>query len=228
MYAKADAIRDLIAIIHARSSDAADDNPLCELRMGKNGPYHRFPPKLQAMSRLMKLMGWDQPEKVEVGLKDNFVELLHKVRSGELVPGHADLESTPDTSPSAAESSDGWDPCPAATPFEPESPSLNDAQSPRSHDSTTAPSSVDGYTRDSAVADLVTIIQARPRDASPDHPLCEMRMTSWGPYHRFPMKLAALVLLSRMLGWHQPTQVQVEYNPNHRFKALREFIAERK
>jgi hypothetical protein len=65
-----------------------------------------------------------------------------------------------------------------------------------------------GYAKDDAVRDLVTIIHSNPAQAGPDHPLCEERMTSWGSYHRFPSKLAALALLIKLLCWHQPVQEQ--------------------
>src|SRR5215218_718116 len=79
-YEKTNAVRDLLSIIHTPPSNADDDNPLCEVRMGKDGPYHRLPPKLQAMARLIKLMAWDEPVIVEVELKDNFRDLLVEIR----------------------------------------------------------------------------------------------------------------------------------------------------
>src|SRR3954462_14034336 len=57
VYDKASGVKDLLGIIHACPSEAAEDNPLCERRLGKNGDYYRFPSKLAAMSRLIKLMG---------------------------------------------------------------------------------------------------------------------------------------------------------------------------
>src|SRR6187200_637643 len=42
-YEKTSAVRDLLTIIHTAPSDASEDHPLCEVRMGKNGPYHRLP-----------------------------------------------------------------------------------------------------------------------------------------------------------------------------------------
>src|SRR5436190_4820419 len=65
-YERLDAIKDLVAIIKARPSEAAKDHPLCEVRTGRNGEYHRFPSKLRAMARLVKIMGWDEPLKVEI------------------------------------------------------------------------------------------------------------------------------------------------------------------
>ena len=61
IYEKTHAVRDLLAIVHACAADANAENPLCEPRLGKDGLYYRFPAKLQAMARLIKLMGWDQP-----------------------------------------------------------------------------------------------------------------------------------------------------------------------
>jgi hypothetical protein len=79
-YEKTNAVRDLLAVIHTPPSDAGDDTPLCEVHMGKDGPYHRLPGKLQAMSRLIKLMGWDEPVELKVQLKDNFLEALIRAR----------------------------------------------------------------------------------------------------------------------------------------------------
>src|SRR4051812_9795579 len=49
-YERLDAIKDLVAIIHARPTDEGQDNPLCEMRTGRNGTCHRFPSKLRAMA----------------------------------------------------------------------------------------------------------------------------------------------------------------------------------
>jgi hypothetical protein len=57
-YERAEAIRDLVGIIKARPCDAAEEHPLCEVRSGKAGKYHRFPSKLRAMARLIRIMGW--------------------------------------------------------------------------------------------------------------------------------------------------------------------------
>ena len=65
-YERLDAIKDLVAIIKARPSEAKPDHPLCEVRTGRSGQYHRFPSKLGAMARLVKIMGWDEPIKVAV------------------------------------------------------------------------------------------------------------------------------------------------------------------
>jgi hypothetical protein len=75
-YEKTSAVRDLLAIIHTAPFDAEEDNPMCEVRIGKDGPYHRLPGKLQAMARLIKLMGWDHPVEIKVELKNNFLDHL--------------------------------------------------------------------------------------------------------------------------------------------------------
>src|SRR3954469_499671 len=57
-YEKDDAIRDLVSVIKGRPCDAAAGNPLCEPRSSKDGPCYRFPSKLRAMARLIRIMGW--------------------------------------------------------------------------------------------------------------------------------------------------------------------------
>jgi hypothetical protein len=231
-YNRDNAIRDLVAIIHARSTEAGEDNPLCEVRLGKNGLHYRFPPKLQAMSRLMKLMGWNEPVKVEVELQDNFIALLARIRRRPASPEDAII--APATS----------EPIRPTGPISPNPPGT-DSQ----HDCTTSaqpspaadhPSAVkptagsnggvataNNYSRDDAVRDLVTIIRARPSEATPDHPLCEERLTAWGSYHRFPSKLAAMTLLFRILGWHAPDLPQVPHDPDAKFKKLAECLRTR-
>ena len=60
-----EAVSKLIGIVNAKPSDASMDNPLCDLRMGKAGPYAAFPDKLRCFERLAKMLGWDGPEKFE-------------------------------------------------------------------------------------------------------------------------------------------------------------------
>lgn len=57
-----DAIAWLVAAIQATPADANMDNPLCELRMSKSGPYAALPDKSRCMDRLAKMLGWDEPE----------------------------------------------------------------------------------------------------------------------------------------------------------------------
>lgn len=42
----------------AKPSEACAENPLCEMKMSKNGPYYVFPDKIAAIQLLMKLNGW--------------------------------------------------------------------------------------------------------------------------------------------------------------------------
>jgi phage terminase small subunit len=271
-YEKSHAVQDLLAIIHACASEAAEDNPLCEVRIGKHGPYYRFPPKLQAMARLIKLMGWDEPVKVEVELKDNCRELLASIRRRPSPQKHSTIP--PATSdPIRRISPIG--PTPAATGPSNNSPITSQESpacplSPRQEQFANARvkglgvmeayhaagytgdspnlawrlnslpavkariaelnggvEAVTGYGKDDAIRDLVAILRSRPSDAGPDHPLCEMRMSAWGQYHRFPSKLATITLLAKMLGWAQPMQVQIDHDPDAGFKQLTESLRHR-
>lgn len=57
---------DLLAgIARSRPDDAAADNPLCELRMSKQGPFYTFPDKLRAIEMHAKLSG-ELSDKVQV------------------------------------------------------------------------------------------------------------------------------------------------------------------
>ncbi len=61
---KDDAIRKLVEIWNSPPSAASMDNPLCELKMSKAGPFATFPDKSRCLDRLAKMLGWDEPEKV--------------------------------------------------------------------------------------------------------------------------------------------------------------------
>lgn len=50
----------LVDILRSKPSEANMDNPLCELRMSKMGPYAAFPSKAACMERLARLLGWDK------------------------------------------------------------------------------------------------------------------------------------------------------------------------
>jgi hypothetical protein len=63
------------------------------------------------------------------------------------------------------------------------------------------------YRKHEAINDLIAILHASPEEAGPGHSLCEMRMSHSGAYHRFPCKLAAIVLLVRLLRWHLPEKI---------------------
>ena len=60
-----EAISKLIEIVNAKPSEASMDNPLCDLRMSKAGPYAAFPDKLRSFERLARMLGWDGPVKLE-------------------------------------------------------------------------------------------------------------------------------------------------------------------
>jgi hypothetical protein len=272
-YDKTHAVRDLLGIIHACPADAGADNPLCEPRMGKDGTRYRFPPKLQAMARLIKLMAWDKPDKPEVEVVDTLTEWLIKERKHDpfaspppqlnaAPPSNGDSQEAdppPSDKTSSSSSSDGIpssiepasptssnngstiaQPAPAtaqpvlsarqqsfaisrvkglgimaayhAAGYTGDSPNLAwrlsamPAVKARIAELNGTVEAATGYAKDDAVRDLVAIIRSHPAQAGPDHPLCEERVTSWGSYHRFPSKLAALALLIKLLGWYEPQQ----------------------
>ena len=71
--AKAEMTRDeavamCIEILKSPPSAASMENPLCELKMSKAGPFATFPDKRGVLERLCKLLGWDEPEKHDVTL----------------------------------------------------------------------------------------------------------------------------------------------------------------
>ena len=57
---------------------------------------------------------------------------------------------------------------------------------------------------------LVSVILAKPEDASFNNPLCEVAMTKAGPTAVFPSKLAAAVQLAKLTGWNEVEKVSVE------------------
>jgi hypothetical protein len=259
VYEKAHVVRDLLAIIHACPADATADNSLCEPRMGKEGTSYRFPPKLQAMSRLIKLMAWDKPERIEVEPPvDTLTEWLIKERQHDPFKS---LAPEPKAAPASDADPQKGDPTPtleqdlalittandgqpspttAASPLSPrqelfansrvkglgimaayhaagytgDTPNLAwrlnsmPAVKARIAELNGTVEAATGYAKDDLVRDLVTIIHAHPAQAGADHPLCEERMATWGSYHRFPSKLAAMALLIRLVGWYEPEQEQ--------------------
>jgi hypothetical protein len=291
-YERLDAIKDLLTIVKARPSEAAADHPLCEVRTGRNGQYHRFPSKLRAMARLVKIMGWDEPPKVndeEPEPTDRLTLLLMKVRKGnrvddtteddhedeldihgasnsgesnatlpppeEKVPGEkphrglcgplscieADAPPTPrqeNSGPHSPLCGSGNPPIASLTPrqeafararfsgmgvmeayqaagylgLSPERASRVSRHPPvaarlaqlRKDAEDALP-----YKRHEFINDLIAIVHASPEEASEDNPLCESRMGHEGPYYRFPCKLAAMMLLVRVMGWLQPQKVEL-------------------
>ena len=75
-------VRALSGIIQAKPSEASLENPLCEMVATKVGPAAVFPSKLGAIAQLVKMCGWNEPEKHEHGADDEFTELLIKLRGG--------------------------------------------------------------------------------------------------------------------------------------------------
>jgi hypothetical protein len=312
-YDKAGAVRDLLSIIHTSPADAEEagaEHPLCEVRMGKDGPYHRFPPKLQAMARLIKLMAWDQvaePEaEKEEERRDTLTDWLAAERSGRL-RGLSRIDADAGVGAERREGDDAGQGPPdvdtiiarmkaqiygnAGGPASRGQPSTVNGETNANHgppSQTTANAlspkqesyamarakglgvmaayqaagyeggsanlawrlnqlpavrariaelngaveAVTGYGKDDLVRDLVAIVHARPNEAGADHPLCEVRMTSWGKYHRFPSKLAAITLLARVCGWVMDARraadgAQEPYDPDARLRTFLLGVRER-
>ena len=57
---------------------------------------------------------------------------------------------------------------------------------------------------------LVSIILAKPEEASFNNPLCEVAMARAGPTAVFPSKLAAAAQLAKLTGWNEVEKVSVE------------------
>jgi hypothetical protein len=57
---------------------------------------------------------------------------------------------------------------------------------------------------------LISIIQAKPEQASMQNPLCEIAMTKKGPAPVFPDKLGAAAQLAKLTGWNSAEKVSVE------------------
>lgn len=55
-------------VIMSKPSEADMDNPLCELKMSKMGPYATFPDKLGCMQLFSKLKGWNQDVNISVSV----------------------------------------------------------------------------------------------------------------------------------------------------------------
>jgi hypothetical protein len=249
-YERLDAIKDLVTIIKARPSEAKPDHPLCEVRAGRTAQYHRFPSKLRALARLVKIMGWDEPGKVdvdEVEQPDRLTEWILNIRKGDRAKdiaaddNHEDELDPPGANP-ATEA--GTNSGPAIGPHAPLTPrqeafararfsgmgvmeaykavgyvgnSPERASRVNRHPPVAArlaqlrQGAEDAlpYKKHEAINDLIAIMHASPEEASENNPLCEMRMGHEGPYYRFPCKLAALMLLVRLMGWQEPEKVEI-------------------
>ena len=75
-------VRALSGIIQAKPSEASLENPLCEMVVTKLGPTAAFPSKLGAIAQLVKMCGWNEPEKHEHGASNELTELLKRLRGG--------------------------------------------------------------------------------------------------------------------------------------------------
>jgi Terminase small subunit len=65
-------------------------------------------------------------------------------------------------------------------------------------------------TRDQLRQFLVSVILAKPKDASFNNPLCEVAMAKAGPAAVFPSKLGAATQLAKLTGWNEGEKVSVE------------------
>jgi hypothetical protein len=75
---------EILNTLNGGIAEASEDHPLCETRMGHEGPYYRFPCKLAAIMQLVRLMGWNEPVKVQIipGVKkmdnwDRFIQCIN-------------------------------------------------------------------------------------------------------------------------------------------------------
>lgn len=222
-YARMDAVKDLLTIIRARPSEAAEDHPLCEVRSSRNGEYHRFPSKLRALARLVRIMGWDEPTTADAESEeqepDRMIEALSFVRRKRPEHDEEDQEEanedgslTPRQETFARARFAGMGVMEAyraagylgATPQQASKVSRHPAVRARIAELRKAAEDALPYKRHEAINDLITIIHASPSEAGPEQPLCERRMGHDKPYHRFPCKLTAMLLLARLMRWHEP------------------------
>jgi hypothetical protein len=58
VYDRAYVVRKLVAIIEAPPMEAKEEHPLCEKRLVAGKPEYLFPPKLEAIETLCRMMGW--------------------------------------------------------------------------------------------------------------------------------------------------------------------------
>jgi hypothetical protein len=66
------------------------------------------------------------------------------------------------------------------------------------------------FPRDQFRQFLISVIQAKPKQASMQNPLCEIAMTKKGPAPVFPDKLGAAAQLAKLTGWNSVEKVSVE------------------
>jgi terminase small subunit-like protein len=87
---------------------------------------------------------------------------------------------------------------------------VNDGISKRVAELKEAQSKKCEMTRDQLREFLVSVILAKPEDASFNNPLCEIAMTKEGPAPVFPNKLSAAAQLAELTGWNSVEKVSVE------------------
>lgn len=63
---KDEILKMMTETLRAKPSDASLDNPLCDLKMSKAGPYPAFIDKVRAAERICEIMGYNAAQKVEV------------------------------------------------------------------------------------------------------------------------------------------------------------------
>jgi hypothetical protein len=261
-FQRLDLINDLVTIIKASPSEAAADHPLCEVHHGRQGKYHRFPPKLRAMARLIKIMAWDEPDndpnkEDPAPPRDTLKEWLFRERNRHQIaaaarrkdppdpdaadewhePGESST-STGDANPSQA-TPDASGAAPVPVPLSPKQEAFAQARfagmgvmeayraagyhsdcaerasrvsrhpAVKARLAALRKAAEDAlpYKRYEAINDLIAILHASPAEADPGNSHCEMRMSHSGPYYRFPCKLAAILLLVRLMRWHEPEKV---------------------
>ncbi|HEY5742319.1 MAG TPA: terminase small subunit [Terrimicrobiaceae bacterium] len=77
---RAEVLKFLVGVVRAKPSEAGFENPLCESVITKAGPTAAFPSKLGALAQLAKMCGWNEPEKVQVGMEAELVAVIAKIR----------------------------------------------------------------------------------------------------------------------------------------------------
>lgn len=59
-------VKFLERIIQAKPSEASEESDICETTMTKAGPFTAVCSKMAAAEKLIKMCGWNEPEKQEV------------------------------------------------------------------------------------------------------------------------------------------------------------------
>lgn len=72
-----------VDVLKASPSEASKESPLCELKMSKAGEYYAFPCKMKAADSIKKMLGWDEPEKIEHGVSDPLADLMKRLRGAD-------------------------------------------------------------------------------------------------------------------------------------------------